>query len=69
MTVRETEKYKLRVYVISGPNKGNLDHEEFFDSINELNKRYEELFDYNLYAYNPTAWEWDGNDYKRISGY
>lgn len=33
------KRYKLRVYVTSGPDKGNLDHEEFFDSIEELDKR------------------------------
>lgn len=63
------KKYKLRVYVTSGQNKGNLDREEFFDSIEELDKRYKELFDYNLYSFNPTAWVWNGNDYRRISGY
>lgn len=63
------KKYKLIVYKVSEPDKGNVDHEEFFDSIEELDKRYNELFDYNLYSLNPTAWEWDGNDYKRIMGY
>lgn len=69
MTVRETERYKLRFYVVSGPDKGNVDHEEFFDSINELNKRYEELFKYNLFSLNPTAWVWNRNDWIRIMGY
>lgn len=63
------KRYKLRFYIASGPNKGNQDHEEFFDSIEELDKRYNELFDYKLFSLNPTAWEWNGNDYKRISGY
>ena len=63
------KKYKLRIYVTFGPNKGNLDHEEFFNSIEELDKRYNELFDYKLFSLNPTAWVWDGNDYKRIMGY
>lgn len=63
------KRYKLRVYVTSGPDKGNLDHEEFFDSIEELDKRYNELFNYELFSLNPTALEWDGNDYKRIIGY
>ena len=44
------KRYKLRVYVTSGPDKGNLDHEEFFDSIEELDKRYNELFDYKLFS-------------------
>ena len=63
------KKYKLRVYITSGHSKGNLDHEEFFNSIEELDNRYKELFDYNLYSLNPTAWIWNGNDYRRISGY
>ena len=63
------KRYKLRIYITSGPGKGNLDHEEFFDSIKELDKRYEELFKYKLFSLNPTAWEWDGNDYKRIMCY
>lgn len=62
-------KYKLRVYVVSGPDKGNLDHEEFFDSIEELDKRYNELFIYKLYNLNPTAWVGNGKNYRRISGY
>ena len=49
--------------------RGNVDHEEFFDSIEELDKRYNELFDYNLFSLNPTAWVGNGNDYRRISGY
>lgn len=63
------KKYKLRIYVISGPDKGDLDHEEFFDSIEELNKRYNELFDYNLFSLNPTAWVRNENNYRIISGY
>ena len=63
------KRYKLRAYVTSGPDKGNLDHEEFFDSIEELDKRYNELFDYKLFSLNPTAWVWNGNNYRRISGY
>ena len=43
------KRYKLRVYVTSGPDKGNLDHEEFFDSIEELDKRYNELLTINCF--------------------
>ena len=63
------KRYKLRVYKISGPDKGSLDHEEFFDSSEEVDKRYNELFDYKLFSLNPTVWEWNGNGYKRIMGY
>lgn len=27
-----TNKYKLRIYKLSAPNKGDLDHEEFFST-------------------------------------
>ena len=63
------KKYKLRFYIASGPNKGNPDHEEFFDSIEELDKTYKELFVHKPYSLRPTAYEWDGNDWIRIMGY
>ena len=43
-------KYKLRIYVTSGVDKGNLDHEEFFDTIELMDARYKQLFVYNLYS-------------------
>ena len=63
------KRYKLRFYVASGPNKGNLDHEEFIDSIEELDKTYKELFANKPYSLRPTAYEWNGNDWIRIMGY
>ena len=36
--------YKLRIYYKSGAQKGNLKREEFFDSLDAMNKRYRELF-------------------------
>lgn len=63
-------KYKLRIYVTSGIDKGNLDHEEFFDTIELMDARYKQLFVYNLYSLNPTAWEIDANgNWTRIEGY
>ena len=49
--------YKLRIYYKSGAQKGNLKREEFFDSLDAMNKRYRELFKQKEYALNPTAWE------------
>ena len=63
------KRYKLRFYIASGPNKGNTDHEEFFDSIEKLDKTYKELFTNKPYSLRPTAWEWNGNDWDRIEGY
>lgn len=50
-------RYKLRIYFKSGAQKGNLKREEFFDSLDAMNKRYRELFKPKEYALNPTAWE------------
>lgn len=50
-------KYKLRIYYKSGPQQGNLKREEFFNSLEAMNKRYRELFKLKDYALNPTAWK------------
>lgn len=63
------EPYKLRVYKLTGPEKGNLDHEETFDSKDDMDKRYNELFVYENMTLNPTAWERKGDDWIRMSGY
>lgn len=42
--------YKLRIYYKSGAQKGNLKREEFFDSLDAMNKRYRELFKPKEYA-------------------
>lgn len=64
--------YKLRIYKLSGADKGNLDHEELFNTKEQMDKRYDELFKKDLYGLNPTAWEQkkkmvDGNDWKDIN--
>lgn len=61
--------YKLRIYKLSGVDKGNLDHEEFFDTKEQMNKRYAELFQSELYGLNPTALEQTDNEWKRLEGY
>lgn len=33
--------YKLRIYKLSGSDKGNLDHEEMFDTKEQMDKRYD----------------------------
>lgn len=35
-------RYKLRIYFKSGAQKENLKREEFFDSLDAMNKRYRE---------------------------
>lgn len=67
-------KYKLRIYKIKGPRKGDLDHEEFFETLEDMQKRYKEISstvrnilpDYEAHSYFPTAWDPDGN---RMGGY
>ena len=61
--------YKLRIYKLTGVDKGNLDHEEFFSTREEMEKRYNELFVYGNYSLNPTAWEMVDEEWKRLEGF
>lgn len=61
--------YKLRIYNLAGVNKGNLNHEETFDTKDRMDKRYNELFKRKLYGLNPTAWEKIDGGWKRLEGY
>ena len=61
--------YKLRIYKLSGSDKGNLDHEELSDTKEQMDKRYDELFNRNLYSLNPTAWKQVDGGWKRLEGY
>lgn len=58
--------FKLRIYKKTGPDKGNLDHEELFGTEEEMNGRYRELFVYEDYSLNPTKWKKVNNEWKRI---
>ena len=49
-------QYKMRFYKKFGMCKGDLDHEEFFSDVDEMYKRYDEVFVYNDFALNPTMW-------------
>lgn len=60
---------KLRFYHKTGVNKGNLHHEEFFQTLEELQSRYNDVFVYNDYSLNPTAWKHTSNGWERITGY
>lgn len=61
--------YKLRVYKTCGPNKGNLDHEEYFDSKDRMDERYRELFSHEMYSLNPTAWKFRNGKWIRMPEY
>lgn len=63
---RETVKpFKLRVYNASGV----FDHEEFFETKTEMDSRYRELFIYENFGVNPTAWKLENGEWERLSGY
>ena len=64
------QKYKLRFYHKSGAHKGNLSHEEFFNTREEMDIRYKEVFVQTDYSLNPTAYEATKcGAWKRIMGY
>ena len=63
------QMYKLRIYKLSGVDKGNLDHEEFFSTREEMDARYNKLFKYENYSLNPTAWENVDGEWKRLEGF
>lgn len=61
--------YKLRIYDLIGTDRGNLNHEELFDTKEQMDKKYDELFKMELYSLNPTAWEKIDGGWKRLEGY
>ena len=66
--------YKLRIYKLHGADKGNLDHEEFFSTREEMETRYKEctkivkgkLKQYECHAYFRSVWENVGGDWRKI---
>lgn len=55
--------YKLKVY----NEKCKFDHEEFFTTLKEMDKRYMEIIEKRDIA--PTAWECIKDKWCRIAGY
>ena len=51
------QEFKLEVYIKTGIHIGNLDHEEFFDTLEEMEQRYQKLFTKEPYGLNPTKWK------------
>lgn len=62
-------EYKLRIYKQKGKDKGNLDREEFFKTKINAIERYNELRNLDCFALNPTLWERNKDDWKRVEGY
>lgn len=58
------ELYKLRTYKLYG----NLEHEEVFNTKEEMDKRYNELLRLGS-SLNPTAWKYVNGEWKRLEGY
>ena len=61
--------YKLKFYHKKGVNKGNLHHEEFFQTLKKLQSRYDDVFVYKDFSLNPTAWKQTLNGWERIAGH
>lgn len=61
--------FKLRIYKKTGSSKGDLDHEELFETMEEMENRYNELFVYEDYSLNPTAWQLVNNEWNRLEGF
>ena len=57
--------YKLRIY----RKNGSLDHEEIFDTKEEMVKGYNKLFKHENYSLNPTVWENVNGEWCRLEGY
>lgn len=55
-------EFKLRLYKKTGPEKGNLDKELFYDSAKELWTTYKSLFRISDYSLNPTIWVQSGEE-------
>lgn len=69
MSLSETPgtKFKLRIYNQHDPNKGNLNHEEFFLTSEEMQTRHKELAKGSLPALQPTIWERINGEWYRAS--
>lgn len=57
--------FMLRIYKSSGL----IDHEEFFATKTEMDARYRELFIYEKFGFNPTAWKFENGELNLLSGY
>ena len=59
--------YKMRFYKKAGADEGNLDHEEFFDTREQVEARYKEVYVEKDLLLNPTVWEDRNGEWRRIS--
>lgn len=61
--------YKIRIYRLHGSQKGNLEHEEFFQTKDEAISRYKELTGGTGSPQNPTLWKRNRSCWTRVEGY
>lgn len=59
--------FKLRTYIKTGTEKGNLEKELFFSSAEAALEEYVKLFRKELYSLNPTLWSCLGGQWKRYN--
>lgn len=57
--------YKLKFY----NSLGNFDHDEKFNTFEDMDKRYMDVFEHEKFGLNPTAWELIDSEWYRILGY
>ena len=66
------ENYKLHIYYKETKGtqlKGNIQRKEYFNTFEEMHARYRELFVYNDFALNPTAWKKENGHWTRLLNY
>lgn len=61
--------FKLRFYKNFGVDRGNLDHEEYFECRSDMVNRYREVFEVFNDGMKPTAWILNDGKWERLSGY
>lgn len=59
--------FKLRTYIKTGTEKGNLEEELFFGSAEAALEEYRKLFCEELHSLNPTLWSDFGGQWKRYN--
>lgn len=56
-------KYKLSFCNLTGENEGIIHHEEFFETLVEMQVRYKEVLKRDPYSLNPIGWKLINGDY------
>lgn len=62
-------KYKLKVYKNLFQIRGKFDHDEYFETKEEMDERYEKFMSYRMGEPLPTAWKLVCGVWMRMEGY